>query len=171
MRMRFAKAAATAACLVLAACSESKLQQCPTASALVDTATDPVWEGDPPNYTYFVQITGTKRDCDIEKYSKDVTSSVDISFRAWRTPGPAATYKVPIYVAVTSEGRILKKSVYSVQFSFEAGQAETQFAQTIDSIPLKVEQDKRAADYGILVGFQLTRAQLDYNRRAGRYPK
>jgi hypothetical protein len=171
MRMQFAKAAATAACLALAACSESKLEQCPTASSLVDTAIDPVWQGNPPNYVYFVQITKAKRDCDIDKYTKSVTSSVDISFRAWRRPGQAATYRVPIYVATTTEGRIIKKDVYSVQFSFEAGQAATEFTQSVNAIPLKVEQDKRAADYGILVGFQLTRAQLDYNRRAGRYAK
>ncbi len=78
---------------------------------------------------------------------------------------------MPIYVATTTEGRIVKKDVYSVQFSFEAGQAATEFTQSVNAIPLKVEQDKRAADYGILVGFQLTRAQLDYNRRAGRYAK
>ena len=37
------------------------------------------------------------------------------------------------------------------------------------SIHLTVGRDKKPADYGILVGFQLTKAQLDYNRRAGRY--
>jgi hypothetical protein len=171
MRIRFAIFAAAATCLALAACSTSKLEQCPAASALVDTATDPVWQGSPAKYLYFVQITGTKRDCDIEKYSKNVTSSLDVSFRAWRQPGPAANYTVPIYVAVTTEGRILKKFTYSIQVSFEPGQAATQFTQSINAIPFTVEQDKRAADYGILVGFQLTRAQLDYNRRAGRYPK
>ena len=171
MRMRFAKTAATAACLALAACSTSKLEQCPSASALVDTATYPVWQGDPGNYVYFAQITNTKRDCDIDKYSKSVTASATVSFRAWRRPGPAVTYKAPIYVAITTEGRIIKKYTYSVQVSFESGQATTEFTQAIDSLPLKVEQDKRAADYGILIGFQLTRAQLDYNRRAGRYPK
>ena len=171
MRIHLAKAAVAAACLVLAACSTKKLEQCPAASALVDTATDPVWQGNPASYLYFVQIVNTKRDCDIEKYSKNVTSSLDISFRAWRRPGPAATYTVPIYVAITTEGRVLNKRTYSVQFSFTPNQTLTEFSQSIDSIPLTVEQDKRAADYGILVGFQLTRAQLDYNRRAGRYAK
>jgi hypothetical protein len=171
MHIRVARAVVVAVCLALAACSTTKLEQCPAASALVDTATDPVWQGSPPSYLYFVQITKTKRDCDIEKYSKNVTSSLDISFRAWRRPGPAATYKVPIYVAITTEGRVLNKRTYSVQFSFEPNQALTEFSQSIDSIPLTVEQDKRAADYGVLVGFQLTKAQLDYNRRAGRYAK
>jgi hypothetical protein len=171
MRIRFAIVTATAAGLALAACSTNKLEQCPAASALVDTATDPVWQGNPAAFAYMVQITATKRDCDIEKYSKNVTSSLDVSFRAWRRPGPAASYTVPIYVAVTTEGRVLRKFTYSVQVSFESGHAATEFTQSIDSIPLIVEQDKRAADYGILVGFQLTRAQLDYNRRAGRYAK
>lgn len=171
MRIRFAIVAAAAACAALAACSTSKLEQCPAASALVDTSTDPVWQGNPASFVYFVQITNTKRDCDIEKYSKNVTSSLDVSFRAWRRPGPAASYRVPIYVAVTTEGRVLKKYTYSIEVNFESGQAATDLTQSIGSIPLTVEQDKRAADYGILIGFQLTRAQLDYNRRAGRYAK
>src|ERR1051325_6867065 len=122
MRIRFAIFAEAAACLALAACSTNKLEQCPAASALVDTATDPVWQGSPAKYIYFVQITGTKRDCDIDKYSKNVTSSLDVSLRAWRQPGPAANYTVPIYVAVTTEGRILRKVTYSIQVSFESGQ-------------------------------------------------
>jgi hypothetical protein len=72
-------------------------------------------------------------------------------------------------VAISTEGRILTKRVYSIRFTFEQGQATAEFSQSLDSIALTLGQDKKPTEYGILVGFQLTKAQLEYNRRAGRY--
>jgi hypothetical protein len=159
-----------AACVVLCACSESKLDKCPSVSTLVDTATLPVFQPGGSAIAYWVQITHTKRDCDVHKFDKQVESSVDIAFRAVRAQaGSAATYTIPYYVAVSTEGRVLTKRVYSIQFTFEAGQAIAEFSQSLDSITLTVGQDKKATEYGILIGFQLTKAQLEYNRRAGRY--
>jgi hypothetical protein len=170
MQNRIVRAAAVAACVVLCACSENKLDKCPSVSTLVDTATLPVFQGGGSAITYSVQITHTKRDCDVHKFDKQVEASVDINFRAVRGgAGPAATYTVPYYMAVSTEGRVLAKHVYFAQFTFEAGQATAEFSQSLDSITFTVGQDKKATEYGILVGFQLTKAQLEYNRRAGRY--
>jgi hypothetical protein len=170
MHIRAIAAVSVVATLGLAGCSESKLEQCPAVSVLVDTSTYPMWLGS--QYIYFAWIKGAKRDCDIDKFTKHVEGSVDIDFQATRTnAGPAMTYPAQYYVAITTEGRVLAKRVYTAQFNFEQGQATTQFTQSLNALSLTVGQDKRAADYGIIVGFQLTKAQLDYNRRAGRYPK
>ena len=170
MQNRIVRAAAVAACVVLCACSESKLDKCPSVSTLVDTATLPVFQTSGSGIAYWVQITHAKRDCDVHKFDKQVEASVDLTFRAVRgQAGPAATYTIPYYVAVSTEGRILTKRVYSIQFTFDAGQATAEFSQSLDSIGLTVGQDKKPTEYGILVGFQLTKQQLEYNRRAGRY--
>ncbi|HEX3665214.1 MAG TPA: hypothetical protein VHU23_08280 [Rhizomicrobium sp.] len=170
MQNRIIRAAILAACVALCACSDDKIDQCPSVSTLVDTATLPVFQTSGSAMAYSVHITRATRDCDIHKFDKQVVSSVNINFRAVRAQaGAAATYTVPYYVAVSTEGRVLTKHVYSIQFTFEAGQAVAEFSQSLDSITLTVGQDKKAAEYGILVGFQLTKPQLEYNRRAGRY--
>jgi hypothetical protein len=170
MQNRIVRAATVAACVVLCACSESKLDKCPSVVTLVDTATLPVFQNGGTGVDYWVQIVRAKRDCDIHKFDKQVEASVDIDFRAVRRqPGPAATYTVPYYLAISTEGRILTKRLYSIRFTFEQGQATAEFSQSLDSIALTLGQDKKPTEYGILVGFQLTKAQLEYNRRAGRH--
>jgi len=162
---------AVAALGALTACSSSdKLAQCPSASALIDTATMPLFEGSPPKLAYTVYIMKARRDCDIEKTEKHVSASVTIDFRAARiNAGAPAAYTVPYFVAISTEGRILAKRQYATRFTFDAGQTVADFSETVSSLSMAVSADKRPAEYGIVVGFQLTKAQLEYNRRAGRY--
>jgi len=171
IKRRFFHVMAVAILGALTACSSSsKLAQCPSASALVDTATMPVFEGSPSKLAYVVYIIKATRDCDIEKAEKHVSASVTIDFRAARSSTGAATaYTVPYFVAISTEGRILAKRQYATRFTFEAGQTVADFSETVSSLSMAVSADKRPAEYGIVVGFQLTKAQLEYNRRAGRY--
>jgi hypothetical protein len=166
----FARAAAAAAWVALAACSSSQLEKCPAVSVLVDTSALTQLQNDAVVYT--AQIVNAKRDCDVSKYSKQVQASVDISFRATRAHGEAAaSYTVPYFVAITTEGTILAKQQFLVAFAFQPGETTTTFEDSVNSLVLTVGRDKKASDYGILVGFQLTKAQLDYNRRVGRYAR
>ncbi len=162
--------AAAFACIVLTGCTSDRLGLCPSVSVLVDTAAMPVFAADGKSIPYSVQMTNAKRDCDMDKFSKNVGASVDIDFRALRMQaGAPASYTVPYFVAVTSEGHVLAKQLFSVQFSFPADQRVVDFSDSVNSIQLSVGRDKKPADYGILVGFQISKAQLDYNRRKGRY--
>jgi hypothetical protein len=155
--------------------SPSQLAKCPPASVLVDTATIAVRQdagaaADPANLLYSVQIASAKADCSLPKYDKEVESSVDINFRAERSrPGDAASYKVPYFVAITTEGKVLAKRIFTVNFGFAAGETVSSFSDSVASLTLTVGRDKRPGDYGILVGFQLTKEQLEYNRHVGRY--
>ncbi|HEY1961898.1 MAG TPA: hypothetical protein VGG69_05740 [Rhizomicrobium sp.] len=168
-------AAAMAACLALAACSESKLERCPGVSVLVDTGSLTLTQANgsgQPNVLYTVQMADAKRDCDIPKYSHEMTGGITIDFRATRiNTAAAATYVVPYFVAITTEGKVLAKQQFQVAFSFQPGETTTAFSDSVNSLALTIGRDKKATDYGILVGFQLTKAQLEYNRRAGRFAK
>lgn len=156
----------------LTACSSDKIALCPAASVPIDTATMPVFEANSSALQYTTFIVKATRDCDIHKFDKQVEASVDIQFRAARSAGAVpATYTVPYFVAIATEGRILAKRQFMVQFSFAAGETVADFSDSVSSLTLTVGQDKKPAEYGIIVGLQLTRAQLEYNRRAGRYPK
>ncbi|HEY4114815.1 MAG TPA: hypothetical protein VGM17_12235 [Rhizomicrobium sp.] len=154
--------------------SERKLAECPSVSVLVDTGSLPVMRvpdsGNPADLVYTAQIIDAKRDCDMPKYSKHVDASVNIHFRAERSkPGEAASYKVPYFVAITTEGKVLAKQQFWVQFAFDQGATTADFTDSVNSLSLTVARDKRAAEYGIIVGFQLTKSQLAFNRKVGRY--
>lgn len=154
--------------------SDRKLAECPSVSVLVDTGTLPVMRtpdsSNPADLAYTAQILDAKRDCDMPKHTRHVDASVDIHFRAERgKAGEAASYKVPYFVAITNEGKVLAKQQFWVDFAFDQGATTADFSDSVNSLSLTVAHDKRAADYGIIVGFQLTKAQLAYNRRVGRY--
>jgi len=160
--------------LVLASgCASDKEKNCPAASAIVDTAIATVFKNsastDPTNILYTVEVTGVRSHCDVDKQAVNSISSVDISFRATRAPnGAAAEYKVPYFIVVSQEERLLAKRIYMADFSFEPGQTTATFTQSAESIDVSAGKEKKTYDYNILVGLQLTKEQLDYNRASGR---
>jgi hypothetical protein len=170
MLHRLIVCAAAASFLALCGCSSDKEEKCPAVSVLVDTSVYPMAEGNPAKLVYTAEIADAKGDCDIHKFDKKVEADVDITFRATRaSAAAAATYNVPYFAAITTEGHILAKGTYSVPISFEAGQLTATASASVNALSLTVGLDKQPTDYGIIVGFQLTKAQLDYNRRVGRF--
>jgi len=159
-----------AAAAALCGCTTTDDAKCPLASALVDTASlTPLARGLP---AYTVQVNKVDADCDISKTDHTVQSSLNIDFIAARSgAGGAAEYNVPYFVAVTLGNRIISKHLYTAHFSFDAGQTTAQFQESQDSPTIHMEKGKHPYDYAVLVGFQLTREQLEYNRTVGRYPK
>jgi hypothetical protein len=162
------------AVLLLAGCTTDKAGNCPAVTSLVETAVATVFrqEGvaDPSNILYTVEITGMTSSCDVDKLADNANTNIDISFRATRAPdGAAAHYKVPYFVAITQSDRIVAKKIYTVEFDFAPGAATASFTDSIGSAQIEVAKDKKTFDYNILVGLQLTRAQLAYNRATGRY--
>jgi hypothetical protein len=175
MRRRIARVATAAVCVALAACSTTKIERCPAIAVLVDTGSLTKIQSNAQGQAsaaYTVQIANAKRDCDLPKYSRDLTGNVTIDFRATRANAAAgATYTVPYFVAITTEGKVLAKQQFQVAFAFQPGESTTAFSDSVNSLSLSIGRDKKATDYGILVGFQLSKGELDYNRRVGRYAK
>lgn len=158
---------------VLAGCSSDKANNCPGVSSLVETSIGTIFKNDastdPANILYTVEITGVQGSCDVDKTAVNSSSDVDVSFRATRAPnGAAADYKVPYFVAISQSDRILAKKIFTAQFHFDPGQTTTTFSDSIQSADITAGKDKKTFDYLILVGLQLTKAQLDYNRASGR---
>ena len=76
---------------------------------------------------------------------------------------------MPYFVAVTEGARILARHSYSVTLSFQPGQTVATTTDTVGSTQLITAKDKQPYDYQILAGLQLSRAELDYNRRSAHY--
>jgi len=161
--------------LLLSACSlDQKHGLCPNASILANTSNATVFkdkmEGDPSGELYEVTMTGVTSDCSFDKDEGTTDSSLTLTFRAMRTPtGEAAEYAVPYYVAVTRDSTtIVSKQILSVSLAFRPGEASTLVTADI-SVPVRLDNGKKPYDYGILAGLQLTQAQLDYNKKMGRF--
>jgi hypothetical protein len=171
------RAAVLAAVLpALAACSSSKhLAKCPSAGILADASALMVFRAnapmDPSGELYRVGVDSVQTDCKLDEDAQTATSSLDINFHASRTPnGMAADYSAPYFVAVTGpDGRILSRKTYLIAFSFAPNQASVTFSDHINEAVIKPDRGKTPPDYQLLTGLQLTREQLDYNRKMGRY--
>jgi hypothetical protein len=159
---------------LLAGCSADRTGECPTMSAVSVVSSQTVFRPgvtpDPSNQLYTVEIMGVKGDCSLDKKATTALSSLQITFRATRAPsGDSAQYSVPYFVAVT-EGtdRVVAKKLFSADFSFAPGQSTTSFSDTVASTEVNARREKKTYDYQILVGLQLTKEQLDFNRAQNR---
>lgn len=147
---------------------------CPDASILAPTAVLPAFdpsEGiDPSTLRYRVAFTNITTRCDYSKADRVADTRLHLFFHATRPPGGAAAdYRVPYYIAISSQGNILEKNIHWLDVTFDSGAVSADGDFSIDDIPIAVGRDRQAYDYHVLAGFQLTKEQLDYNNKIGRY--
>jgi hypothetical protein len=159
---------------MLAGCSTEADNLCPGAAALVEasalTGFPKGAPADPARALYRVAVRNVTTDCSIDKYARTANSSVDIQFVATRAPtGVAVQYRVPYFVAARHGSTIIAKKIFWATFGFAPGQASTGFDESVGSTVIKIAKDKQPYDYQILVGLQLTKEQLQYNRKIGHY--
>lgn len=165
---------AAVAVLGLAACSSDRTGDCPTITGVTDasvaTMFRPGTTPDSSNILYTVELTSVKGDCDLDKQERTSDANLELNFRVTRAPsGAEAHYTVPYFVAVTEGRRILAKRNYTISVDFAPGQTVATANDRVGSAHLDVAKDKHPYDYQVLAGLQLSRAQLDYNRRTGHY--
>lgn len=147
---------------------------CPDAAILANTASlpafDPTKTADPSAVTYNIAMTNLKTRCDYSKRDNTADADIRISYTATRSPGgDEAHYRVPYYVAVTTGGEIVDKQIHWLEFDFPKTAATVSGEGYVDSVKITVDRQKRSYEYHLLVGFQLTQAQLDYNKKMGQF--
>ncbi len=169
----FRPLALVALALLLSSCASSKrLAYCPSMTSVLDavvvTQFKPGTTPDPSNALYTVKIANVDGNCSYDKQGKSSSSDIDVTFEATRaTAGDEAQYTVPYFVAVSTGDRIITKQARSVQIDFPAGETTVSVDEPVNSINLQTDHDKKPYEYQVLVGLQLTKAQLDYNRTVG----
>lgn len=103
-----------------------------------------------------------------EYNTSDSTITVDLAFDGIAELGPAATsraFTLQTFVAVTRRYNAFdKKQILEVPVVFEPGQRQMRFVQSLDGTVLPYGDSADGRIYQILIGFQLTPQQLDYNR-------
>lgn len=172
-RSPFRIAAIAGLALFVAACtSDKKIQYCPGWSSVLDayvvTQFKPGGAQNPANALFTAKIVNVDGKCSFDKAGKHADSEIEVSFVATRpSAGEAATYRVPYFVAVTQAARVVTRTVRSVTFSFAAGATTATAEEDVDDIELITDGTNKPYDYQILVGFQLTKEQYDYNKTVG----
>ncbi len=111
------------------------------------------------------RITGVTGTCE---RSDEETLNVTATIGLESTRGPASTSRtedVPFFVAVAQGEQILDKRVFHVRADFPANTDRLRLQSDEVHLTLPITRERSGAAYDMLVGFQLTPAELATNRR------
>ena len=112
---------------------------------------------------YVGEIGRLKSQCHYE--DNQLTVGTEVTVLAER--GPAAddpTVSLPVFIAVTGAGQdILAKEVFDTTVEFPSGLRQGQAVGEYEQ-SLHLKDGETGANYEIIVGFQLTKEQLEMNR-------
>jgi hypothetical protein len=173
MHSRLSRLAALGALLLLLGCSQ-KISICPVPAILADTQSVTIFRpGTTPdlaNELFTVSLINATGDCTYNTKSNLVHASLELTFRAVRIPTKeAATYSVPYFVVVHENAKIFTKRLFNLKFTFAPGAAVTTIKQSPDEISLQISAGKLPWNYQEMAGFQMTGAQIEYNKTRSRY--
>jgi hypothetical protein len=159
--------------VALGACSSSKdVTQfaCPRFGGL-DTATQQVKfrPGDGKDLTdvmYMVRLGSVQRKCEYDKSGVAIEMTVGFGLELGpANPDRNATFQYFVAIA-DADSNVLAKEVFPVTLAFPANVGFVEKTDQLDQrIPLP--RGRSASAYQIIVGLQLTEAELEYNRQAG----
>ena len=146
---------------------------CPPAGAMYQAARIVEFEGDEqlfPNVQYTGEIVDVRLYC---RYAggAPVRAEVEIDFALGKGPAGADNrHDYGYWVAVTRRsGKVLNKEFFTVRGDFSDGPVtgETELLQRI-LIP-RLDESVSAANFEVLIGFDLTEDQLNYNKDGRRF--
>ena len=140
---------------------------CPYFSMVGDTQDDVVFDGKGTtidDLRYHVSLEQIEGRCDYEKRNSSLTLSIKVTTTTLAGPAlgkDAGKIDVPIFVVVShGEDKIIKKWVQTIQVEPHTGFDR----QWLPDLTLQLPSDVDGPELDILVGLQLTRAQLERNR-------
>ena len=157
--------------VVLAGCATERKKHkarmiCPATAVVSGTgALTEFAEGpgrDEDDVVYRAEISNLTISC--KKRGKGIETAISFEISAW--PGPADTAgsaRVPFFVAIaTKDNRLVTKKVFFSDHRFAADDSSSRFREHVTQF-VPGTKKKPAKDYEILIGFQLSPDQLEYN--------
>jgi hypothetical protein len=119
----------------------------------------------PANVVLSAEMSQAQLECEYDAERNAIT--IDINFAVRATRGPAAMGNDPeldYFIAmVDTEGNLLTKNIFKSQPVLN-GRVPGQYTQNVSNFVFPMAMDMRPIDYQLLTGFQLTPAELAYNR-------
>lgn len=171
-----------ATCLVLlllplSACGTNKdtdwSGDCPTGAVLSEAATltrfKPGQGKDPTDVVLTGEMQTPKLSCDYDKESGKVEVSVSVPITVKRGPAAGnAPQKLSFFVAIVdTDSNVIVKHNYAREISLDENVFS--LSESPDNTVFNVAKDKKPVAYEVLIGFQLSRDELAYNRERHRY--
>lgn len=131
------------------------------------TRFDPGTNRDPRNILFEAEIPGLNGDCG----HGDTEIDIDLQVRIVAGRGPANTTQqatIPYFVAITrTDKTILAREAFEATIEFPGNQTRNETIEEIEQTIPFGEGDS-GANYVIVVGFEMTPEELEYNRQLGR---
>jgi hypothetical protein len=145
---------------------------CPSTAVLSDAVTvtklrpgAPATAPNPANVVLSAEMSQAQLECEYDGERNAIT--IDINFAVRATRGAAATGPDPeldYFIAIVdAEGTLLTKNIFKSQPDLN-GRMTGQYTQNVSNFVFQLAMDKRPLDYQLLTGFQLSPAELAYNR-------
>lgn len=115
------------------------------------------------------RVVGLNGSCKPGNSAGTLLTTVVMSVELTRGPAMAGREaEVPVFLAITEGDQVLDKRIYRLHVTFPANVDRLLVNSDEQSMLLPVSATKSGAAYGIMVGFQLTREQLELNRTNAR---
>ncbi|MGV8998461.1 MAG: hypothetical protein ACOH12_16095 [Parvibaculaceae bacterium] len=154
----------------ISAIKDAAPKPCPTVGVLDGADKITVFNGNGQDLTDVVVRAEISKAATTCKYNTDDnTISVDIAFNGGAEMGPAATSReisLKGFLAVTRiDGTRVSKQVYDIPLTFDEGTRHVRFLKSIEETVVPYTEQKNGSYYEFLVGFQVTKDQLEYNRK------
>lgn len=158
--------------VLAAACSsngkkEAKGPACPSVGVLADAAQLAQFSGiaaDPSNLVFRAEMVNAAASCKYERKRVDLSLAVQVHAQR-QMAAEAVVHPSRYFVAVVDANeRILAKKYFDLPIAFANGERQAVLRDTVEQIRIPVKKKKAGAVYQVLVGFELTRDQANFNR-------
>jgi hypothetical protein len=149
------------------------LVSCPTLSLPSDLADLTRYrEGAAPDLSTVVldaKVTAVDAHCRRGRRDQSVDATVSMRFQLDRGPAAATRgVQLPWFIAVLDqENNVVNRQTFVLPAQFGRNTTRAAVSSQPVEISFPVGQERRAQDYRILVGFQLSPEELELNRRRG----
>jgi hypothetical protein len=141
---------------------------CPSIAVLADADRSTVFDGKGRDVTNIVYQTSLKPGAVTCKHRKNHQINIDVSAVIGATLGLAAEtheIEVPYFIAIIDpEELVVTKINGSARIVVEKGSRSAALPIESQTIKLALEEDTHGNDLEVLIGLQLDKDQLDYNR-------
>ena len=146
---------------------------CPPAGSIYNASRVVVFDGETqlfPNVEYTGEIVDVRLYC---RYAgtNPVRAEIEIDFAFGKGPaGDTNRRDYSYWVAVTRRsGKVLNKEYFTVQADFSDGPVTGKTEVLQEIIIPRADESVSAANFEVLIGFDLSEAQLEYNKEGRRF--
>ncbi len=176
MRLAFVPSLVLAA-MVVSGCQPTRIEDllvsCPTLTLPADLADLTRYRpGSPPDLSSVVldaRVTAVDANCRRGRRDQSVDATISMRFQIDRGPAaPSRAVQLPWFIALLdADNNVINRQTFVLPAQFGVNTTRAAVSSQPVEISFPVGQERRAQDYRIMVGFQLTEDELAQNRRRG----